>query len=104
MGPTDAHRRIQWFDRSINFNSDHLPNLTSLCDEFQHRGLAYNCDQDRMNQIGITLREHVHFIRYNPDSKQSNYNALKLAVDSAMQGKHIKLTDHSFSVEYLFYS
>ena len=45
-------------------------------DENQHRGADYNCDKQRMYDIISKLGMPCIFIRYNPDSKESNKEIL----------------------------
>jgi hypothetical protein len=75
-------------------------------DEFKHRGADYSCDQKRMFDIIAKLGQPCIFVRYNPDSKESNKEELLKMVN-----KYLQLTedetppwdDHGFYSEYLFY-
>lgn len=45
-------------------------------DEFKHRGADYSCDEARMYDIITKLGLPCVFIRYNPDSRESNAETL----------------------------
>jgi len=45
-------------------------------DEFEHRGANYNCDNKRMHDVTAKLGLPCIFIRYNPDSKDSDKTKL----------------------------
>lgn len=45
-------------------------------DEYKHRGADYKCDEKRMYDITANLGQPCIFIRYNPDSKESNKETL----------------------------
>jgi hypothetical protein len=45
-------------------------------DENKHRGASYKCDRQRMYEIAGSLFRPCIFIRYNPDSKNSDLNIL----------------------------
>lgn len=45
-------------------------------DEYRHRGTSYKCEKKRMYDICAGLGFPCIFIRYNPDSKQSNLQTL----------------------------
>jgi hypothetical protein len=45
-------------------------------DEHKHRGASYSCDEKRMYDITPKLGQPCIFIRYNPDSKESDKNIL----------------------------
>ena len=74
-------------------------------DEYKHKGVSYKCDEQRMYDIIAKLGLPCIFIRYNPDSKESNKEKLLKLVE-----KYLKLNednniwdDYGFKVEYLFY-
>ena len=45
-------------------------------DEYKHRSANYQCDEKRMYDITAKLGQPCIFIRYNPDSKESNKGKL----------------------------
>jgi hypothetical protein len=75
-------------------------------DENQHRGADYNCDKRRMYDIISKLGMPCIFIRYNPDSKESNKEILLKKIEEyiALNIKNKNIWDiYGFKVEYLFY-
>lgn len=79
-------------------------------DEDQHRHKYYNCETKRMNDIIADLQIACIFIRYNPDSKESDPNVLLDKVNEYLNLNFENKThkDHGFDefglkVEYLFY-
>lgn len=77
-------------------------------DEHKHRGANYNCDEQRMRDIIAKLFLPCIFIRYNPDSKDSNLNILLEQVKSYLEiqineKQAYEWDDHGFLVKYLFY-
>lgn len=74
-------------------------------DEFKHRGAQYSCDEKRMYDIIAKLGQPCIFIRYNPDSKQSNLEILLEKVKEYLDcDENTKVWDeYGFLVEYLFY-
>jgi len=82
-------------------------NLIVEIDEHKHRGANYKCDEQRMYDIVAKCGQPCIFIRYNPDSKQSDKNVLLNYVQ-----KYLNITesnppypwnDLALGVEYLFY-
>jgi hypothetical protein len=59
----------------IRFNEGNY-NVIVEVDEYEHRGMAYLCDKQRMYNIIAKLNTPCIFIRYNPDSKSSNMGVL----------------------------
>jgi len=88
-------------------------------DEHKHRGAGYECDEKRMYDITAKLGQPCIFIRYNPDSKESNkeillkciknYLKLKNEYESLNENENkvherLKLDNlMGFRAEYLFY-
>lgn len=74
-------------------------------DENKHRGADYKCDERRMYDIIAKLGLPCIFIRYNPDSKESNKDILLQKVQQYLE---LDIEDNiwdkfGFKVEYLFY-
>ena len=88
----------------IRFECGHY-NLIVEVDENKHRGSDYKCEEQRMYNIIAKLGLPCIFIRYNPDSKESNREILlekikeylELDIDDKLWD------DYGFMVEYLFY-
>ena len=74
------------------------------CDEFQHRGLAYKCDMQRMSDIAEELGEPVHFIRFNPDTKERNKQTTLAAAIRHAFANPPRASVHNFSATYLSYA
>lgn len=75
-------------------------------DEFKHRGASYSCDKQRMYDIIAKLGLPTIFIRYNPDSKDSNLDKLLEIVKKYLELKPDSpkiWDDYGFYSEYLFY-
>jgi very-short-patch-repair endonuclease len=76
-------------------------------DENKHRGADYNCDKRRMYDIITKLGLPCIFIRYNPDSKESNKEILLKKIEKYLEldieCKDDVWDDFGFKVEYLFY-
>lgn len=76
-------------------------------DEHKHRGANYQCDEKRMYDIIAKLGMPCIFIRYNPDSKQSNKNALlekvKDYLDLDIDDEEKVWDNFGFKADYLFY-
>jgi hypothetical protein len=80
-------------------------------DEFQHRGAEYKCDERRMVEILSKLGMPCVFIRYNPDSKESNLEVLENKIKSYLEEEYnngnSKLQFDPFIpliTEYLYYN
>ena len=82
-------------------------NLIVEIDEFQHRGASYSCDEKRMMDIIAKLGQPCIFIRYNPDSKDTDKNKLLEKVNEYLnikiKDKSYCWNDYGFKVEYMFY-
>jgi very-short-patch-repair endonuclease len=72
-------------DDKKNSNGHLFPDIRFDCgfyhlivevDEHKHRGADYKCDKQRMYNIIAKLGLRCIFIRYNPDSKESNKDIL----------------------------
>lgn len=88
-------------------------------DEHKHRGAGYQCDEKRMYDITAKLGQPCIFIRYNPDSKDSNKDTLLEKVqyyldlqdiyedDEELDDnvyENLEIDNHlGFKTEYLFY-
>lgn len=87
-------------------------------DEHKHRGSSYECDKQRMFDVTAKLGQPCIFIRYNPDSKESNKDILlekiKYYIEFTGNKDDIDKTDFLYKdldidensglkVEYLFY-
>jgi hypothetical protein len=75
-------------------------------DENKHRN--YSCEEKRMHEITSALNKPCVFIRYNPDSKQSDKNFLLNKVKFYLEKEYDEIEnlfdEHSgYYVEYLFY-
>jgi len=82
-------------------------NLIVEVDEHEHRGADYKCDKQRMYNIIAKLGLPCIFIRYNPDSKESNKDILleklKTYLELDIEEEYI-WDDFGYKSEYLFYS
>ena len=87
----------------ILFDCDYY-NLIVEIDEHKHRGADYKCDEKRMYDIIAKLGMPCVFIRYNPDSKNSDKEVLLNTVEQYLNLKNKKVWDeYGFKVDYLFY-
>lgn len=83
-------------------------NLIVEIDEHKHRGASYKCDEQRMYDIIAKLYLPCIFIRYNPDSVESNKTVL---LEKVKEYLNIKINAKNkylwncfgFYAEYLFY-
>lgn len=79
-------------------------------DEFQHRGAEYKCDERRMIDIIAKLGMPCVFIRYNPDSKESNLEYLRIKIDEYLEEEEyvdnsdLDFGDFGLITEYLYYN
>ena len=75
-------------------------------DENAHRGAAYDCDWRRMNEIAASLGTACYFIRYKPDSEDSDLNVLaeRISKVADTDPKSIEWYYDQFYAEYLFYN
>ena len=80
-------------------------NLIVEIDEFKHRGAHYNCDERRMYDIIAKLGMACVFIRYNPDSKDSNKNNLLKEINKYLEYNYeeIDFDDYGLNVNYMYY-
>jgi uncharacterized C2H2 Zn-finger protein len=80
-------------------------NLIVEVDEHKHRGANYKCDEQRMYDIISKLGLPCVFIRYNPDSKQSDKKLLLEEIKKYLDpDKDITLyDDYGMKVIYMFY-
>jgi len=72
-------------------------------DEFKHRGADYKCDERRMYDIIAKLGVPCIFIRYNPDSENSDEKILLKTIKKYLECDDKIWNEHGFYVEYLFY-
>ena len=84
-------------------------------DENKHRGASYECDEKRMYDITAKLGQPCIFLRYNPDSKDSNKEKLLEKINKYLDYenkydqdknsyKQLKINDLlGFKTEHLFY-
>ena len=102
-------------DDKENSNGHLFPDIRIDCgfyhlivevDENKHRGADYKCDKQRMYDIIAKLGVPCIFIRYNPDSKESNREILLKQVHEYLE---LDIEDDSiwddfgFKVDYMFY-
>jgi hypothetical protein len=86
-------------------------------DEFEHRGANYACDKRRMFDIIAELGMPCIFIRYNPDTKESNQEELlefvKQGLDVEFEQENEELYDNGkypwdqttgLYTDYMFYT
>lgn len=82
-------------------------NLIVEVDEHKHRGSGYECDKQRMYDIIAKLGIPCIFIRYNPDSKNSNkdvlLNTIEEYIDLGEDFPEDMFDDYGFKCIYLFY-
>jgi hypothetical protein len=102
-------------DEKENSNGHLFPDIRFDCgfyhlivevDEHKHRGADYKCDEQRMYNIIAKLGLPCIFIRYNPDSKESNKEILLKKVQEYLEldiEDDDRWDDFGFKVEYLFY-
>ena len=87
----------------IRFDCSHYHVIVEV-DEFKHRGADYKCDQQRMYDIIAKLGQPCLFIRYNPDSKESNQNVLLNMIKDYLElDDQIIWDDYGYKCDYLFY-
>ena len=89
----------------IRYDCGHYHLIVEV-DEHRHRGANYKCDKQRMYDIILKLGLPCIFIRYNPDSQESNKEILlekiKDYLELDVESDNI-WDDYGFEVEYLFY-
>lgn len=102
-------------DEKENSNGHLFPDIRFDCvfyhlivevDEHKHRGADYTCDKQRMYDIIAKLGLPCIFIRYNPDSKESNKKLLLKKVKKYLELdiKDGKVWDEfGFKADYMFY-
>ena len=102
-------------DEKENSNGHLFPDIRFDCgfyhlivevDEHKHRGADYKCDKQRMYDIIAKLGLPCIFIRYNPDSKESNKEILLEKVQEYLElniEDDDRWDDFGFKAEYLFY-
>jgi formate dehydrogenase assembly factor FdhD len=102
-------------DEKENSNGHLYPDIRFDCDfyhlivevdEFKHRGASYKCEKQRMYNIIAKLGLPCIFIRYNPDSKESNKEILLKKVKKYLElniEDYNVWNDNGFKVKYLFY-
>jgi hypothetical protein len=102
-------------DEKENSNGHLFPDIRFDCDfyhlivevdEHKHRGADYKCDEQRMYNIIAKLGLPCIFIRYNPDSKESNKEILLEKVQEYLEfdiEDDDIWDDFGFKAEYLFY-
>jgi hypothetical protein len=90
----------------IRFDCDFYHLIVEI-DEHKHRGSDYKCDKQRMYDIIAKLGLPCIFIRYNPDSKESNKDILVEKVQEYLEldieDDNDIWDDFGFKAEYLFY-
>lgn len=88
----------------IRFDCDYYQLIIEV-DEHKHRGADYKCDEQRMYDIIAKLGMPCVFIRYNPDSKQSDKNILLEKVKEYLELSEDNEIWNEFGLytEYLFY-
>lgn len=102
-------------DEKENSNGHLFPDIRFDCDfyhlivevdEHKHSGADYKCDEKRMYDIIAKLGLPCIFIRYNPDSKESNK---KILLEKIQKYLELDIEDDNiwdnfgFKAEYLFY-
>jgi hypothetical protein len=89
----------------IRYDCGHYHLIVEV-DEHRHRGADYKCDEQRMYDIIGKLGLPCIFIRYNPDSKESNKDILlqkiKDYLELDVESDNI-WDDYGFKVKHLFY-
>lgn len=82
-------------------------NLIVEVDEYKHRGSQYECDKQRMYDIIAKLGTPCIFIRYNPDSKDSDkdelLNTIEEYIDLNEDFQEDMFDDYGLKCIYLFY-
>jgi hypothetical protein len=82
-------------------------NLIIEIDEHKHSGSAYECDKKRMYDIIAKLETPCIFIRYNPDSIESDKNVLYKTIQKYINLEEgvskVPWDDFGFVDEYLYY-
>ena len=91
----------------IRYDCGHYHLIVEV-DEHRHRGADYKCDEQRMYDIIAKLGLPCIFIRYNPDSQESNKEILlqkiKDYLELDVESDDSELwNDYGFNAEYLFY-
>ena len=91
----------------IRYDCGHYHLIVEV-DEHRHRGENYKCDEQRMYDIIAKLGLPCIFIRYNPDSQESNKEILlqkiKDYLELDVESDDSELwNDYGFNAEYLFY-
>ena len=86
----------------VRFDCDTFQLIVEI-DEFRHRGSDYKCDERRMYDIIAKLGMRCVFIRYNPDSAETNKIILLKLVKNYLQNPKIEFNSFGLKTEYLFY-
>ena len=86
----------------VRFDCDTFQLIVEI-DEFRHRGSHYKCDERRMYDIIAKLGMRCVFIRYNPDSAETNKTILLKLVKKYLQNPKIEFNSFGLKTEYLFY-
>jgi hypothetical protein len=90
----------------IRYDCGHYHLIVEV-DEHRHRGADYKCDKQRMYDIIAKLGLPCIFIRYNPDSQESNKEILlqkiKDYLDIVESDDPELWNEYGFKAEYLFY-
>lgn len=101
----DKHNSNGHLFPDIRFDCEHY-HLIIEVDEHKHRGASYKCDKQRMYIIIAKLGLPCIFIRYNPDSKDSNKEKLLKKVQKYLDldiDEDNKWNEFGYKVIYLFY-
>jgi len=90
----------------IRFDCGHYHLIVEI-DEHRHRGSQYECDEQRMRDVIAKLGQPCVFIRYNPDSKESDRNELldtiEEYIDLNEDNIHGIFDNYGLKCVYLFY-
>ena len=86
----------------VRFDCDTFQLIVEI-DEFRHRGSEYKCDERRMYDIIAKLGMRCVFIRYNPDSAETNKTILLKLVKKYLQYPKMEFNSFGLKTEYLFY-
>ncbi len=87
----------------IRFDCENYQLIVEI-DEHKHRGADYKCDKQRMYDIIAKLGQPCIFVRYNPDSKDSDINILLKTIKKLLKLDDEKAWDeYGFKAIYLFY-
>jgi len=86
----------------VRFDCDTFQLIVEI-DEFRHRGSDYKCDERRMYDIIAKLGMRCVFIRYNPDSAETNKTILLKLVQKYLQYTKMEFNSFGLKTEYLFY-